>query len=143
MALLFPSSDRSSTGFLIDAVLSRLRKRVVLGPEHDRILHAIRSTPLEPHERDIRNFHYWHDRIVVLKQAFDEAPPTHTFAQLWYDRRDSRQWYTFWSVILLGVLSLWLSVAQALLAALQYRKTLRILHIVVDDESVTEPLLAR
>lgn len=87
--------------------------------EHDRFLHAIRLSPLEPHERDIRNFYYWHDRIVVLKQAFDESPGTHSPAQLWHDRRDKRQWYTLWGVLFFGTISFGLGFAQVVLAGVQ------------------------
>lgn len=90
-------------------------------PEHDTFLHAIRTSPLEPRERDIRNFHYWHDRIVVLKQVFDEAPGTNSLAQLWHDRRNSRQWYTFWSVLLFGLLAVSLGFAEVVLASIQLR----------------------
>ena len=33
-----------------------------------------------------RNFEYWHDRLVILKQTFDKAEPRN-IKQLWYDRR--------------------------------------------------------
>lgn len=142
LALLFPSSH-SSKGLYSSTVPFWLRKGAVLSPEHDKFLHAIRTSPLEPYERDIRNFHYWHDRIVILKQAFDEAPPIHNFAQLWHDRRDSLQWYTFWAVALFGMLTVCLSIVQVLFAALQYRNSSRILYIIVDREGYTDPPFAR
>jgi hypothetical protein len=41
---------------------------------------------------------YWHDRLVLLKGAFDESKPDNV-SQLWNDRRDRTQWYTHWFVI--------------------------------------------
>lgn len=67
----------------------------------------------------------------------------HTFAQLWYDRRDSRQWYTFWTVTLFGMLAVCLGIAYVLFAALQYRNSARILYMIVDREPSTDPPVAR
>lgn len=111
---------------------------MVSDPEHDRFLLAIRTSPLEPRERDIRNFHYWHDRIVVLKQAFDEAPGTNSPAQLWHDRRNSRQWYILWVVLLLGIFSMILGVVQVVLSGIQLRNHTHALTVAADGPSFTE-----
>lgn len=131
LALLFPCSSRS-------AVPSWLRNCVASDAEHDKFLHAIRTSPLEPHERDIRHFYYWHDRIVVLKQAFDEAPGTHSPAQLWHDRSDTRQWYTLWSVLFFGLFSFCLGVVQVVLAGVQLQFSTQLLTVPDDRPSFPE-----
>lgn len=125
LALLFPTSASS-------AMPTWLRNSIASDPEHDSFLHAIRASPLEPHERDIRYFHYWHDRIVILKRAFDEAPATFSLAQLWHDRRDSRQWYILWSMLSLGIVSVCLSVIQVVLAGLQLWNSAQVSTVAAD-----------
>jgi hypothetical protein len=49
-------------------------------------------------DRRIENYVYWQDRLIRLKDAFDEARPA-TLAQWWNDRRDGVQWYTLWLAI--------------------------------------------
>jgi hypothetical protein len=46
-------------------------------------------------ERQIKNFAFWHERLGILKQFFDEAEPR-IIAQWWRDRRRLVQLYTFW-----------------------------------------------
>ena len=36
---------------------------------------VIKCRPLKMKERQIGNFEFWHNRLVMLKQAFDEADP--------------------------------------------------------------------
>ncbi|KAH6677287.1 hypothetical protein B0J14DRAFT_615536 [Halenospora varia] len=47
---------------------------------------AIQQPPLKAAHRKIQKFEFWHDRLVMLKQAFDEAAPK-TVRQWWSDRR--------------------------------------------------------
>jgi hypothetical protein len=57
-------------------------------------------------DRQIQLFHYWRDRLVILKEAYDEATPK-TLKQFWRDRRDRVPWYTFWvglPLLILGVI---------------------------------------
>ncbi|KAH6675929.1 hypothetical protein B0J14DRAFT_477619, partial [Halenospora varia] len=50
---------------------------------------------LKAEEPQIDRFQYWHDRLVILKQVFDEAEPKN-MKQWLRDRRRCVQWYTFW-----------------------------------------------
>ena len=59
---------------------------------------------LHPEHRQIKNFKFWRDRLVILKQAYDEATPR-SISQFWYDRRNGVQWYTFWVAIIVLVLT--------------------------------------
>jgi hypothetical protein len=80
----------------------------------------VRLRSLNAEERQIDNFEYWHDRLVVLKQVFDEARPA-SMRQLWYDRRQTHQWYTLWVVVLISGVALLLGFVQVVLSALQLR----------------------
>lgn len=71
--------------------------------------------------RQIENFRYWHDRLVVLKQVFDEVEPG-SVARLWNDRRKRVQWYTFWTAVLVVFFTLFFGVVQCVEGAFQVYK---------------------
>lgn len=73
---------------------------------------------LKTDDRQIEKFVYWHDRLVVLKQVFDEATPQN-ISQWWHDRRNGVQWYTFWVAILVLTLTLFFGFIQSVEGALQ------------------------
>jgi hypothetical protein len=55
-------------------------------------------------DRKIENFKVWKERLVVLKQAFDDSEPK-TLPQRWYDDRKKGEWYTFWLAVLIAFLT--------------------------------------
>lgn len=72
-------------------------------------------------ERRIERFSFWRDRLVVLKQAYDEATPG-TMSQWWHDRRNGPQWFAFWVAgvaLVFALLALFFTVVQAVEGALQ------------------------
>ncbi|KAK8062632.1 hypothetical protein PG997_014729 [Apiospora hydei] len=68
--------------------------------------------------RQIERFHFWRDRLIMLKQAYDEAQPK-TLTQWWHDRRNGVQWYTFWVAVLVLVLTIVFGLIQSVEGALQ------------------------
>jgi hypothetical protein len=74
-----------------DGFIEEMRRTLtLLFPQHDRVsqrwLQTQRKTynidrqlgengQLRLDERQLKNFRYWHDRLVILKQAFDESRP--------------------------------------------------------------------
>jgi hypothetical protein len=76
---------------------------------------------LSPDDRHIEKFHFWRDRLVILKELFDEARPT-TLSQWWLDRRDGVRWYTFWVAILVLCLTLLFGLIQCIEGGLQAYK---------------------
>ncbi|ROW00376.1 hypothetical protein VMCG_07260 [Cytospora schulzeri] len=79
---------------------------------------AIRCGKLRSDRRQIERFKIWRDRLVTLKQVFDEAQPKSMF-QWWHDRRNGVQWYTFWVAILVLVLTIFFGLIQSIEGALQ------------------------
>jgi hypothetical protein len=73
---------------------------------------------LKTDDRRIDGFAFWRDRLVMLKQAFDEAQPK-MMRQWWYDSRNGVQWYTFWVAVLVLVLTVVFGLAQSVEGALQ------------------------
>ncbi|KAI0404883.1 hypothetical protein F4802DRAFT_597816 [Xylaria palmicola] len=82
---------------------------------------------LATHERRFENFHYWNNRLVILKQALDESRPT-TLSQWWFDRRNGVQWYTFWVAILVFLVTIFFGLIQSLEGALQVYFSWKALH---------------
>ncbi|KAF1963554.1 hypothetical protein CC80DRAFT_587938 [Byssothecium circinans] len=76
---------------------------------------------LRADDRKIEHFKYWHDRLVILKQVFDESRPS-TLSQWWKDRRNGVQWYTFWVAILVLILTIFFGLVQSIEGALQVYK---------------------
>ncbi len=58
------------------------------------------------------------DRLLTL-QAFNTRQRPSRIRDLWRDRRDPLQWYTFWLVLIIGGLSVLLSMMQCGLTAAQ------------------------
>ena len=94
IALLFPQSD--------PAVRTWYRQLPTPWSLDGRL---ILCGHLKTDDRQIEKFFHWHDRLVVLKQAFDEATPRN-LSQWWYDRRNGVQWWTFWVAILVLAMTL-------------------------------------
>jgi hypothetical protein len=112
------------------------RTLTLLFPQHDRVLQRWLQTQRKTYnidlqlgengqlrldERQLKNFRYWHDRLVILKQAFDESRPA-TLSQWWHDRRNGVQWYTFWVAITVLFLTVFFGMVQSVEGALQVFK---------------------
>ncbi|KAK5996000.1 hypothetical protein PT974_04423 [Cladobotryum mycophilum] len=104
IALLFPSSDKDTVRWL--------KTQTKIDPQLGR------CGSLRTRERRLENFTFWHDRLVILKQAFDESHPKN-ISQWWFDRRNSVQWYTFWVAILVFIMTIFFGVVQSVEGALQ------------------------
>ncbi|KAF5971214.1 hypothetical protein FBULB1_9354 [Fusarium bulbicola] len=110
LALLFPSSDAETKMWLR---AQRKSKQV------ENIDPSLGSCGvLRAHARRFEKFSFWHDRLVILKQAFDEAQPK-TLSQWWLDRRNRVQWYTFWVAVLVFVMTIVFGIIQTLTGILQ------------------------
>lgn len=107
LELLFPIADmETKKWFLRQAATAQLDGR------------AIHCGRLSSDRRQIENFKFWRDRLVTLKQIFDEAQPK-TLSQWWNDRRNGVQWYTFWVAVLVLVLTVLFGFIQSVEGALQ------------------------
>ncbi|KAK8044407.1 hypothetical protein PG993_004431 [Apiospora rasikravindrae] len=109
-SLLFPQNDSASQKWLSSQIKGR--DHISLDPA---LLHC---GSLWIHERRYENFKYWNNRLVILKQALDDARPQ-TMMQWWHDRRNGVQWYTFWVAILVFIVTIFFGIIQSLEGALQ------------------------
>ncbi|KAF2964625.1 hypothetical protein GQX73_g8954 [Xylaria multiplex] len=71
--------------------------------------------------RQIERFMFWRDRLIILKQVYDDATPR-TIQQLWHDRRNGERWFTFWVAVLVLMITIALGVIQCIEGALQVYK---------------------
>lgn len=110
LALLFPRDDRRDKKWLHKAHKSL---------EIDGLL--MHCDRLRVEDRQIPKFEYWNDRLVILKQAFDESRPV-KIKQWWYDRRDGHAWYTFWIALFVLFMTLFFGLIQSVESALQVYK---------------------
>ncbi|KAH8587432.1 hypothetical protein B0O99DRAFT_556692 [Bisporella sp. PMI_857] len=81
----------------------------------------LRCNRLQLEERQIENFKFWHDRIVILKEFFDEVEPS-TISQWWFDQRKRVQWYTFWVAAVVLSLTVFFGLVQSIEAGMQVWK---------------------
>lgn len=107
LALLFPSAD---------PVTRRWFYRTPDSKSLDSSLSECGQ--LSTDNRQIERFLFWRDRLVTLKQVFDEAQPK-TLSQWWHDRRNGVQWYTFWVAVVVLVLTVFFGFIQSVEGALQ------------------------
>lgn len=113
LALLLPEHDRNvERWFHSHALKLAKRGRLPLDPL------ARECGQLKAEVRQIDHFQYWHDRLVILKQVFDEAEPKN-IKQWWRDRRKRVQWYTFWVAALVLALTIGFGLIQCIEGALQ------------------------
>lgn len=80
LALLIPSSDPAT------------RKWFMKLPDyHNLDKRCVRYRRLKTDDRQLEKFPFWRERLLMLKQVFDEAQPQ-SLSQWWYDRRNGVQW---------------------------------------------------
>jgi hypothetical protein len=78
----------------------------------------LRCKTLRLNDRQIGKFKFWHDRLIILKQSFDESRPS-KLSQWWHDTRDGHLWYTFWIAVLVLSLTVFFGLVQSIEGALQ------------------------
>jgi hypothetical protein len=120
LALLFPQSEftkRQGHGLggskrkWLDALAS-IQQPCTIDPR------LVLCGSLQTEDRQIERFYFWRDRLIILKQAYDEATPK-TLLQWWFDRRNGVQWYTFWVAIVVLIITTFLGIVQCIESALQ------------------------
>ena len=110
LSIMFPQHDKQT------------RKWLKRHPESYRIDKTLpKCDPLRLDDRQIEKFRFWHDRLIILKQAFDQSRPA-TISQWWYDRRNGVQWYTFWVAVVVLLLTIFFGIVQSIEGALQVYK---------------------
>jgi hypothetical protein len=110
LALLFPKDDRETEKYVLSLPST---------PPIDQHLAKVGQLHLD--DRQIEAYQFWHDRLVILKQAFDESRPE-VLSQWWHDRRNGYQWYTFWIAVFVLFLTVFFGLVQSIEGAMQVYK---------------------
>ena len=92
--LLLPLNDRRCEKWI-----RRRQRELDFGLKFDEYKH------LAPFERNLEDFNFWKDRLIIAKDAFDESQPS-GILQFWHDDRNKAQWYAFWVAIVVFILTL-------------------------------------
>jgi hypothetical protein len=117
MNFLFPDWDEKTQVFL-------QRKDQTFGME----------APVDyPGPLQLSDFYFWRDRLSTLYIEFCSPPPSMT--QLFYDRRNVLQWYTFWFAVLIVVLTVIFGLIASITACLQTKYTYQALLLAMDAAS--------
>ena len=73
---------------------------------------------LSTSQRQIENFLYWKDRLVLLKRTYDEVEPNN-LSRLWWDDRKKQQWFTFWVAVLVFIMTVFFGIIQSVASIIQ------------------------
>jgi len=111
LALLFPSNEETRTWL----------KKVSSSATEKLDSNVTECGLPRAEDRQIDLFHFWRDRLVILKEIFDEKEPN-TWLQWWRDRRRGLQRYPFLLAAIALALTLLLGVIQVVEGALQVWK---------------------
>lgn len=113
LTLLLPSGPETRKWFR----KQQTAKNYILDPK------VIECGRLKADDRQIEKFRFWRDRLVILKQVFDEAKPGN-ISQWWWDRRNWVQWYTFWVAVIVLFLTFFFGLIQCVEGGIQVYKAL-------------------
>ena len=94
LSLMLPVADRASAKWF-DSEQRRLRLDITAGN-----CRHLRAT-----QRNIQDFTFWRDRLIITKEAFDTSQPS-GLLRFWRDDRNRVQWWTFWIAIIVFLLTL-------------------------------------
>ncbi|KAI1085333.1 hypothetical protein F5B20DRAFT_521903 [Whalleya microplaca] len=104
LALLFPQSEFSSLRRGRNHRRVWFRKICPNVKQYKIDPRIILCGSLRAEDRHIERFNFWRDRLIILKQAYDESTPK-TASQWWHDRRNGERWSTFWVAILVLIIT--------------------------------------
>jgi hypothetical protein len=65
----------------------------------------------------LSDFHFWRDRLSEL--CFEYESPPVSWRQIWTDRRNKLQWYTFWLAFTILILTVIFGMISSVTACLQ------------------------
>lgn len=108
MGLLFPYGESTQ---------GRWKRRIRRKADPDIEAGIACSVP-----RELSHYGHWQERLSVLQTALDTSKPR-GLKQLYWDKRDSSQFYTFWFAVLAIVLTLLFGLVQSVTGVLQVIKS--------------------
>ena len=113
LALLFPHSDKDTRNWY-----NTQDKKAISRDLDPKLLEC---GHLRAEDRHIDAFTFWRDRLVILKQTFDESEPN-SLSQWWYDKRSGVHRYPLIVAALALILTAIFGLIQCIEGALQAYK---------------------
>jgi hypothetical protein len=95
LSLLFPPANFETSK----------RTRRIGEKNHVDIEAAIESSIASDEMLDLSNYPYWQERLCEVQKAYDDARPK-TLKQWWFDRRNRFEWATFWTAVVVFILTM-------------------------------------
>jgi hypothetical protein len=118
LALLFPESDRKTKRWLSNKARASPSSALI-----DRELIKCGHFPVGHRSRRLERFQFWRDRLVLLKEAVEDARPTTTvLVEALKDSRKSERWLSSWIAIVAIGLTLFFGLVQSVEGAVQVYK---------------------
>ena len=117
LALLFPHSDAGTRKWY----KAQMKKAMKKASPRDLDPKLLECGHLRAEDRHIDAFKFYRDRLVILKQAFDESEPN-SLSQWWYDKRSGVHRYPLIIAALALVLTALFGLIQCIEGALQTYK---------------------
>jgi hypothetical protein len=109
--LLFPATDETRLWF----------KKVALAEKLDGKVFTCGR--LRAEDRQINEFRFWRDRLMILKQIFDEKEPS-SWSQWLHDRRRGLHRYPFLLAAAALIFAILVGIIQCIEGAIQVYKAL-------------------
>jgi hypothetical protein len=114
LILLFPSLDVNATHHL-----APLLSTIAI----DHSLSKCGQMKAKDLRRELSHYRFWHDRLAMLKEAFDEAEPTTRIVRrhLFDDKKGDR-WFNSWVAMVAIGLTLFFGLVQSVEGGIQVYK---------------------
>jgi hypothetical protein len=109
LALLFPRADIRAHNWLQRTINKAAHRNEFIDP-----LVGDLSTP----SSELSGFSYWRERLLYLEEAYENSEPS-TIWQWWHDRRNRREWATFWVAFLVLILTIVFGLIQSITGIVQ------------------------
>ena len=117
LSLLFPPANFKTSK----------RTRRIGEKNHVDIEAAIESSVASEKMLDLNSYPYWHERLREVQRRYDSARPR-TLRQWWFDRRNRFEWATFWTAVVVFILTLFFGVIGSVTGILQVYASFKALH---------------
>jgi hypothetical protein len=115
IAILFPRADPQSYNWL-----QRIIEKAADRDEYfDPAIGDVKVASLK-----IETFEFWRHRLLALEEAYSKSEPE-TLWQWWHDRRNRREWATFWVAFLVLVLTILFGLIQSITGIIQVVFTIK------------------
>ena len=88
---------------------------------------AIESSVASGEMLDLSNYPYWQERLGEVQKAYDKARPK-TLRQWWFDRRNRFEWATFWTAVVVFILTLIFGLIASITSIMQVYAAFKALH---------------